>query len=209
MAPKMKDHTGRQFGLLTVVGEAPPYVIPSTGGKSRRLRVRCECGKEKILRATHFMSPTGETKSCGCLSRRLTRSRNSLPERWMAARNAVLSSAKIGAKRRGLAFSISDETCFAIFAQPCNYCGLEPSNHYNCYFYKDGRSRGRFIPSFSQESATFLYSGLDRVDNTVGYVNGNVVPCCGLCNKAKSNLAESEFRAWIARLVTFNSRSIA
>jgi len=30
-------------------------------------------------------------------------------------------------------------------------------------------------------------SGIDRYDNTIGYVPGNVVACCGVCNTMKSN----------------------
>ena len=30
-------------------------------------------------------------------------------------------------------------------------------------------------------------SGLDRMDNSKGYIRGNVVPCCKDCNTLKSN----------------------
>ena len=35
--------------------------------------------------------------------------------------------------------------------------------------------------------------GLDRVDNSRGYANDNVVPCCELCNHMKWNLPQSAF----------------
>lgn len=36
-------------------------------------------------------------------------------------------------------------------------------------------------------------SGLDRTDNSKGYLIKNVVPCCGICNSIKgSNLTHSE-----------------
>ena len=30
--------------------------------------------------------------------------------------------------------------------------------------------------------------GLDRIDNSKGYVIGNVVPCCGNCNRIKCHI---------------------
>ena len=30
-------------------------------------------------------------------------------------------------------------------------------------------------------------TGLDRVDNNKGYTNANIVPCCGECNRLKSD----------------------
>lgn len=36
-------------------------------------------------------------------------------------------------------------------------------------------------------------SGLDRVDHEKGYVQGNVVPCCGQCNVAKGYLEGAGF----------------
>lgn len=35
--------------------------------------------------------------------------------------------------------------------------------------------------------------GLDRIDNSVGYVDGNVVPACALCNRAKLTASPEVF----------------
>lgn len=35
--------------------------------------------------------------------------------------------------------------------------------------------------------------GLDRVDSSLGYFNGNVVPCCFRCNHAKSDMSQEDF----------------
>jgi hypothetical protein len=42
--------------------------------------------------------------------------------------------------------------------------------------------------------------GIDRVDNSLGYVEGNVVPCCQMCNLAKKDYTVDEFREWIDRV---------
>jgi len=51
---------------------------------------------------------------------------------------------------------------------------------------------------FWGKSCTFCGSsiqtiGLDRIDSKVGYVLGNVVSCCWICNKMKSDLPQDVF----------------
>jgi len=43
--------------------------------------------------------------------------------------------------------------------------------------------------------------GLDRIDNTKGYVIDNVVPCCGHCNLMKRGMTVLEFKEHIQRIV--------
>lgn len=31
------------------------------------------------------------------------------------------------------------------------------------------------------------YNGIDRIDSNIGYEDNNIVPCCEICNKMKSN----------------------
>lgn len=45
-----------------------------------------------------------------------------------------------------------------------------------------------------------LYSGIDRVDSSVGYEIGNIVPACKICNFAKSNLTQDDFKSWAKRI---------
>ena len=57
---KAIDLTGRKFGRLEVIKEAPK--IP--GNKNRRWLCRCKCGKETIVFGHNLKS--GHAKSCGC-----------------------------------------------------------------------------------------------------------------------------------------------
>ncbi len=45
----------------------------------------------------------------------------------------------------------------------------------------------------------FVYNGIDRLDNALGYTLDNCVPCCKRCNQAKNNMGLKEFRAWLVR----------
>jgi hypothetical protein len=57
---KLIDLTGKTFGRLTVV------VRSENEGKSVRWLCKCECGREKIVTASHLSR--GITRSCGCLA---------------------------------------------------------------------------------------------------------------------------------------------
>lgn len=68
------------------------------------------------------------------------------------------------AKRRKIDWDLTKKQ-FAIFwKKSCVYCGEE-----------------------------IIAIGLDRVDNKKGYIYGNVVPCCTMCNTWKSNLTLRNF----------------
>ena len=53
------DITGLRFGRLKVLARA------GSGASHARWRVRCDCGKEKIVQGRHLRS--GDVRSCGCL----------------------------------------------------------------------------------------------------------------------------------------------
>jgi hypothetical protein len=54
---------------------------------------------------------------------------------------------------------------------------------------------------------TVTYGGIDRKDNTIGYVVGNVVPCCIVCNRAKMDLPYEAFLAWLGRVTAYQMLS--
>src|SRR5437763_6368253 len=58
----LRDEIGSKFGMLTVLGREP-----NDANGRVMLRVRCDCGKELVVRRTDLV--TGNTQSCGCLRR--------------------------------------------------------------------------------------------------------------------------------------------
>lgn len=46
----------------------------------------------------------------------------------------------------------------------------------------------------------YVYNGLDRVNNLLGYELTNVVPCCNICNRAKKDMTYEQFKLWIKDL---------
>lgn len=84
-------------------------------------------------------------------------------------------------KRKNREFTLSPEEFIEIILSNCFYCGRLPSN--NLYKGKERRS--------------FNYSGIDRVNNDLGYIKSNCVPCCSSCNSAKGIKPVEEFYSWV------------
>lgn len=80
------------------------------------------------------------------------------------------------AKTRKITFELTKEQFHALIEQSCYICGSDPAKSTR----KHGPDR---VP----------FGGVDRIDNTLGYIEGNVRPCCKLCNVAKHELTIPEF----------------
>jgi len=74
------------------------------------------------------------------------------------------STARSMAHRRGLAFTITIDEYQNLLSQPCIYC-----------------------TSTLPDSGQSVKVGLDRKDNTQGYISGNVQPCCPRHNNIKGD----------------------
>lgn len=93
------------------------------------------------------------------------------------------------AKKRELEFSISFDYWLAEVQKPCYYCQ----------------------DRLGKRSETSV--GLDRLDNSKGYVEGNVRSCCEICNKIKlDKFTAAETIVMVAALLNFrltNSQAAA
>lgn len=72
MVKVKNDLTGQTFGRLTVIERAEDYVT-SNGKHSARWLCKCQCGNVRTIR--HSQLTCHGTKSCGCLTRELSRQR--------------------------------------------------------------------------------------------------------------------------------------
>lgn len=55
----------------------------------------------------------------------------------------------------------------------------------------------------ANEWGDYVYNGVDRKDNGIGYSNDNCVPCCMICNWAKGKMLLSDYMQYINRLVEY------
>lgn len=164
---------GNRFGKL--------LVIEKTDLRNKQnfpiYKCICDCGKEHFAPSNQLNAKVG-TRSCGC-SRRISKLR--LPYGESSARSAYRTY-KIHAKERNLIFELSYEDFKELTKQNCYYCGIIPKQRYKM----KGNSYGEYI-----------YNGIDRIDNTVGYIKENCVPCCGRCNRAKDIWHQTNFLRWV------------
>jgi len=172
---------GKRFGRLIVIKRSYPN---GNAGEPRWL-CKCECGKETIVRGVCLRK--GEIRSCGCLRKELSRNRRILPL-GLASMRLAMDGYKRNAKMRRIKWNLTEEQFAEITQKDCYYCGAKPNNK-------------RYQP---RNNGEYIYNGIDRIDNTKGYTIDNIVPCCKICNIAKSNLTEQEFKDWIKRLITKN-----
>ncbi len=144
----------------------------TTRSRHHFFKYRCHCGNEKI--GNLYDIKRGSTTSCGC--RRV----NEAIEKE-AGLKSLYHIYKKGAQKRNYSFELSIDEFKLLTSQNCSYCGRAPH---------------RFRKSWSEHSV-YTYNGVDRRDNTLGYVLENCVPCCSICNRAKSDLPYEEFIEWI------------
>ena len=104
-----------------------------------------------------------------------------------SAAKTLLSTYKTGAKKRGYKFKLTDKEFFNLTSQNCHYCGSEPKS-VKKYKYK------------GETKAEYIYNGVDRKDNDLGYVPGNCLPCCTMCNRMKMAIVYQEFIEHIERI---------
>lgn len=176
---KFKDLTGQRFRRLLVLERAP------NRGKYTCWRCRCDCGAEALVTSNELK----RQHSCGC-ARRETGAKLRKPP-GHSARNTIFRGYQANAARGGRVFELSLEQFHELAIQNCHYCGLEPSNV--CQ-----PRHPEHTPEW-QELNKFVYTGIDRKDNNLGYVLSNCVPACEMCNFAKRDIPYEEFMGWIAR----------
>jgi hypothetical protein len=183
------DLTGQRFGRLVVLGRAP------TRNDGRyRTRWYCICDCEKTHVATTMNLRQGFVKSCGCLFQDFMKQEKRAPRpqcrkpAGTVAFDYLFTNYQSNAKRHGRPFLLDKEEFRRLIKLPCFYCGIPP------------------LAVCKRSYDSILYNGLDRLDNSLGYVEGNCAPCCGRCNVMKAQMTVQEFFEVIA---TIHNRKVS
>lgn len=148
----------------------------------RRVYVcQCECGWVTNQQASCLVK--GKTTMCkSCSNKNYLKS---APAARDADQKLLYGVYKRNAKTRGYDFNLSYNLFLQLITENCNYCGAGPSN---------------VRKSSSKNGGTLIYTGIDRVDNCLGYEPENVVPCCSQCNTSKKTLSREEFLSWVEKV---------
>lgn len=93
---------------------------------------------------------------------------------------------KDAARKRNLNFELDINEFSKLIFNNCHYCGSAPSN---------------IQKSKNVKKTPLKYNGIDRMNNLYGYIKTNVVTCCIVCNRGKSNLEYNEWINYLQNLV--------
>jgi len=132
-----------------------------------------ECGKEFRTFAHQIKIGKGKYCSRECWNR--AGHKIIYKDRRIPALNSLFYVYKKNAEYRNLGFIINIKDFENITSLPCFYCGKEP------------------IQIKKYRSSSYIYNGVDRIDNTIGYSIDNCVPACGRCNWMKSDMSTVDF----------------
>jgi hypothetical protein len=173
------DRTGDIHGRLTIL-----EYIGTDKYNNRVWKCKCECGNETT--ASWRELSRGHKQSCGCLFREhlSTISGWNRKPHGESSLNQLFYLYKKSAKQRHYEFSLTLEEFKDLVFNECYYCGESPSLK---------------IHTAKGTNGTLNYTGVDRIDNSKGYILGNVRPCCKQCNFAKNGLSEDDFFKWLKK----------
>ena len=181
------DRIGERYGRLLVTKKAP-----SKHGYARWWCL-CDCGKTKNVSGTCLQQ--GRIKSCGCLRRETATQRAAINSKsnelaaGEAACNLLYAVYRHNAEIRSRDFSITKEQFRELTSSNCFYCNLIPTGVYKA----------------SSKTGVYIYNGIDRKQNEVGYVIENCVPCCKTCNWMKRMQTQAEFLDACRRVVDWTN----
>ena len=192
---------GDRFGSIVLVKRLSPV-----GATQIFWEYKCDCGKTGDV--SHFRLRQNDKqgrniKSCGCKNFRGIHGNCRNKTSAESSMKGWISKYWNSASGRKLKWAISDKYAYKLFLSACYFCGSPPNTKYNRYV-----SGGKFICRRETQwtrNAWIIVNGIDRLDNTLGYVKGNVVPCCKICNYAKSDRSLPEWNAWLDQLIKFRS----
>ncbi len=177
-----KNLVGKRFGIVTVVS-----LNSDKWDKKRNIywNCICDCGKQLIKRQDTLKV----SKSCGCLAREVAKSR-ALPS-GAATKNYLYGRLKHGAHKRDIPVDLTFQRFVELSEKDCHWCGVVPSK----------QQHGYISPWFA--------NGIDRLDNSLGYVDNNCVPCCFPCNRAKRDMTLEEWYRYLDRLTKHHGKMVA
>lgn len=167
-----QKHIGKKFNKWTV-----RHVERGFRGRNPAniMVVECECG------STRKGTLTDIKRSLGCFSCRPKPKGQETKNGKNAVLNRHYERYVLNAHNRGIEFQLSPDEFERIVLMDCAYCGKPP---------KEKKYKQSVLP----------LNGVDRINNSEGYLLKNCAPCCSQCNRAKFTYDASEFLEWVSRV---------
>ena len=166
---KKDRYVGMKFGTLLILKQY--NVISPCNSKIVKVDYKCDC------------EYVGLNKRIGCVKRQkmclLCKKKNDFKfkEKGRSAFNCLYNDYKKSAENRNYVFELTKEKFEFLTHKNCFYCGEIPQN----------------VKLALKGKERYVYSGIDRKDNNIGYTIENCVPCCKNCNFSKMKLSVGDF----------------
>lgn len=189
---KVAINIGDKYHYLTVLS------LYGTKKKERNIfwNCLCACGKIITIRGNSLTKKRGQ-KSCGChmgyTDRSTIKGIGSLRDKY--------SNNKGSARKRNLDFNLSFEEFVHLISLDCLYCDSKPKL-FNSYVNKttnEPYSSRKYMSKEKIEQNNAYVNGVDRVDNKIGYMSSNCIPCCSDCNFLKGKFTLFKWLSIIER----------
>lgn len=182
----VKDMTGQQCGSLKVIRRSTGDL--TVGGNSRKRKLAkwicvCACGKTAVAVGTDLRN--GKTKTCGC--RTSIKSRRNF-QGYKGIGKALWRNAIQNAEQRGYEFSVSIEYMWCRFALQQGRCAMSGMNL-----------------ELSHHKRT---ASIDRIDNDIGYIEGNVQWVHKDINKLKGVMSVDKLIMLCRTVATFQGNLV-
>jgi hypothetical protein len=174
------DIQGQRFGLLVVTHSV-------IRGVDTFWVCKCDCRGTKEVRGSSSLR-NGNITSCGCRQHVIK----------VHPSSYIFRMYQQAARRSGREFDLTVAQVRAIISQDCEYCGEPPF-----------ATMPNMPKKATQTHRDFRWNGIDRIDSSKGYVPGNVVPCCTVCNIMKLDHSHAGFIAHIEHILAHCGRTHA
>lgn len=184
--------TGKVFGELTVLRR-----LSTTRGGSVLWECKCSCGNTYEASSRHLNRKENNVRSCGCKQHLRGRDHS----QWGGAGDIsggwwgthVLRAAKPSTTRLPVQVTLTIEDAWRLFLKQGRKCAL---TGLDIWFEKKSNSSARRVGGTAS---------LDRIDNRIGYVEGNVQWVHKRINMMRGSMDIEEF-VRLAELVTKHKR---
>ena len=176
---KKDRYIGMKFGSLTIINQYNE--ISPCNSRIVKVDYKCDCGY------------VGINKRFGCVKRQKMcsqcKKKNTfkIKDPGKSAFNNLYRSYQKGAEKRHYEFKLTKNDFELLTKKNCYYCGGVPNN----------------IQKALKGKEIYVYNGIERVDNTRGYLSKNCVSCCKKCNSFKLNTSVEDFLNHIKKIYEY------